>query len=166
ALTFYEGAAKTYPQTSVFAFNLWGAVGFWRPDSGPGAVRLFGVPAAVAGLALFIVVALLLLVAAWRALASGIDQGRVLPFGGIAITLLAFVTLTRIHERYLYVAVVTLAAFFAWRRMRWAFFVLSALFLVNVYFPYVYYLRYVHRPAPDFGGAFDAFYGRDIGGVR
>src|SRR5207302_6512739 len=58
------------------------------------------------------------------------------------------------------------AAFFAWRRMRWAFFVLSALFLVNVYFPYVYYLRYVHRRATDLGGAFDVFYGRDIAGVR
>src|SRR5439155_18250993 len=107
-LSFYEGAAKTYKATSVFAFNLWGAVGFWRPDSGRNAVKVFGVPAGLAGLALFVVAVLYVLFRTWRALANDVDEGRVLAFGGVAITLLAFVTLTRIHERYLYVAVALL----------------------------------------------------------
>jgi len=166
AVSFYAAAAKTYPMTSVFAFNFWGAVGFWRPDSGAQAVRVFGLPAGVVGLAVFVVVVALVLVRAWRALESGNDEGRALVFGGIAITLVAFATLTRIHERYLYVAIPLLAALVWSRRTRWALGVVSALFLINVYFPYVYYLRYVHRRAPDLGGLFDAFYGRDIAGPR
>ena len=166
AVSFYAAAAKTYPMTSVFAFNFWGAVGFWRPDSGRDAVQLFGLPAATIGLIVFSIAAVLVLLRVWRALETGETQPRTLAFGGIALTLVGFATLTRIHERYLFVAVALLAAFVSSRRMRWALAGVSTLFFLNVYFPYVYYLRYVHRPAPDLGGLFDAFYGRDVAGAR
>ena len=51
--------------------------------------------------------------------------------------------------------------------MRWlrrSFIALSVLYFVNVYFPYVYYLRYEHRPAVTLGHLFDAFYGTNFNG--
>lgn len=166
ALDFYSRAADTYPYTSVFAFNLWGTVAFWRADLGPQALETGGVPVLYVGLALFAAAALVVLARAWRALSDGQHEGRVLVFGGVAITLVAFAALTRIHERYLFLAVALLASLVAFRWLRWALAALSVLYLVNVFFPYVYYLDYVGRPAPKLGGAFDAFYGTDIGGLR
>lgn len=166
ALAFYSEAASTYSVTSVFAFNLWGVVGFWRPDLGTDAATILGVPAFFVGLALFAVAAALVLYRAWSALRDGQHEGRVLVFGGAAIVLVAFATLTRIHERYLFLAVVLLAALVAFRWIRWALVALSALYLINVFFPYVYYLEFVGRPAPKLGGLFDVFYGTDLAGWR
>jgi hypothetical protein len=168
AFDFYVRASRTYKVTSVFAFNLWGAVGFWRPDSGDGAdvVRIFGVPAVILGIVGFIALGGVVLARAWRALRAGEDEARVLVFGGVALALVAFAVVTRVHERYLFLPLALLAALIANRWMRRAFFVLSGLYMLNIYFPYVYYLRYVERPAPDLGGFFDALYGTDIGGTR
>ena len=168
ALDFYLHASRTYRVTSVFAFNLWGAVGFWKPDSGraEGVVRFLGVPAVAWGIALFVVLAAAVCVLAWRALRAGVDEGRVLFFGGAATALVAFAIVTRIHERYLFLPLTMLAVLIGIRWIRRGFVVLSVLYLVNVYFPYVYYLRYVKRPAPSLGGFFDAFYGPDIYGAR
>jgi 4-amino-4-deoxy-L-arabinose transferase-like glycosyltransferase len=168
AFDFYVRASRTYKVTSVFAFNLWGAVGFWKPDSGDGAdvVRILGVPAVIWGIVAFIALGGLVLARAWRALREGSDEGRVLVFGGVAITLVAFVVVTRVHERYLFLPLALLAVLVGQRWMRRAFVVLSALYMLNIYFPYVYYLRYVKRPAPALGGFFDALYGTDINGMR
>jgi dolichyl-phosphate-mannose-protein mannosyltransferase len=165
AVHFYEKAARTYPVTSVFAFNLWGAVSFWRGDSGPKGLHVLGLPVAVWGLILFCATAALVLVWSWRALQRGEDEGRVLVFGSVAITLAGFAVLTRIHERYLFLPLALLAMLVGIRWMRRAFVVLSALYFVNVYFPYVFYLRFKGRPAPSLGGFFDAFYG-SVGGVQ
>lgn len=166
AVSFYSRAARTYPFTSVFAFNFWGTVGFWKRDVGAEAVRFLGIPVLYVGLALFAVAATLVLVRAWRALVEGQDESRVLVFGGVAVTLVGFTTLTRIHERYLFLAVAVIAALAALRWMRWALVGLSVLFFVNVYFPYVYYVEQVGRPAPVLAGVADAFYGTDTAGAR
>jgi hypothetical protein len=71
-----------------------------------------------------------------------------------------------VHERYLFLPLALLAVFVGVRWLRRAFFVLSALYLINVFFPYVYYLRYVGRPAPSLGGLFDSFYGSGTTGVQ
>jgi predicted membrane-bound dolichyl-phosphate-mannose-protein mannosyltransferase len=166
AWDFYRQAARTYTVTSVFAFNLWGVVGFWRKDSGAEAFSVGGIAAVWIGLALFAAGGAFVLVRAWRALRDGHSEGRVLAFGGAAIVFVAFVTLTRIHDRYLFLAVGLLAGFLAFQKLRRAFLVVSALYVVNVYFPYVYYLRVEKRPAFAFAGGFDAFYGADIGGFK
>jgi 4-amino-4-deoxy-L-arabinose transferase-like glycosyltransferase len=168
AFDFYVRASRTYKVTSVFAFNLWGSVGFWKADSGDGSdvVRFLGIPAVVWGIVGFIALGGLVLARAWRALREGADEGRVLVFGGVALTLVSFAVVTRVHERYLFLPLALLAVLVPNRWMRRAFVVLTGLYLLNVYFPYVYYLDYVHRPAPKFGGFFDALYGTDIGGGR
>jgi dolichyl-phosphate-mannose--protein O-mannosyl transferase len=168
AFDFYVRASRTYKVTSVFAFNLWGGIGFWKADSGNGAdvIRILGIPAVIWGIVGFIALGGLVLARSWRALREGVDEGRVLVFGGVALTLVSFAVVTRVHERYLFLPLALLAVLVANRWMRRAFVVLSGLYLLNVYFPYVYYLDYVDRPAPKFGGFFDALYGTDIGGGR
>lgn len=159
AMRFYTHAAGTYKFTSVWAFNLWGAVGFWRPDSGTDdAVRFLGVPAVTIGLALFTAGTVALLWRAWRSMARGEREGRVLIFGGAALTCLAFAVLTRIHERYLFLAIACLAPLVAYRVMRRTLVALSVLYLVNVYFAYVYYVEYVKRKAIRIPG-YDLLYG-------
>ncbi len=166
ALSFYAHSSATYPITSVFAFNFWGVFAFWRNDVAKDAFTVFGVPALYVGLAMFAGGTALVLLRAWRSLRDGEDEGRVLAFGSVALSLVAFDTLTRIHERYLFLPLALLAAFVGIRFMRRAFVVLSGLYLVNVYFPYVYYLRYFHRKAPDLGGLFDGLFGQDFNGPR
>ncbi len=166
AFDFYAKASSTYSVTSVFAFNGWGAVGFWRPDSGPDAFRVFGIPALACGLALFSLGGAFVLARAWQSLRSGEDEGRVLVFGCASITLVGFAVLTRVHERYLFLPMALVAVFVGARWLRRAFYAISALYLINTFFPYVYYLKYVGRPAPTLGGLFDAFYGTDTGGFR
>ena len=155
---FYLGAAGTYEVTSVFAFNFWGIAGFWKPDSGSEAVRLLGIPAVWIGLTLFVGLAMAVLVRAWRALDEGEHEGRVLVFGAAALTLVAFVSLTRIHDRYLFMALAGLTVFVGFRWLRASLAALSVLYVVNVYFPYVYYLEYENLSAPRVP-FFDALYG-------
>jgi dolichyl-phosphate-mannose--protein O-mannosyl transferase len=177
ALDFYVRASRTYKVTSVFAFNFWGAIGFWKADSGnENVVRILGIPAVIWGIVLFIALGGLVLARAWRALSDGEDEGRVLVFGGVALTLVSFAVVTRVHERYLFLPIALLAVFAAHRAggdprtpRRWlrrALVVLSVLYLVNVYLPYVYYLDYVKRPSPKLWGLYDLLYGNDIGGGR
>ncbi|HVE92713.1 MAG TPA: phospholipid carrier-dependent glycosyltransferase [Actinomycetota bacterium] len=159
---FYRQASGTYKHTSVWAFNFWGLAGFWRPDSGPEAFEVFGVPAFAVGLALFVAGSALVLVQAWRRLNAGESEGRVLLFGGAAASMIAFCVLTRIHERYLFFSLVALAPLAAYRGFRRALAVLSVLFFVNVYYPYVYYTYFYeqsrNRPY-RFGSLFEGIYG-------
>jgi 4-amino-4-deoxy-L-arabinose transferase-like glycosyltransferase len=168
AVDFYLRSSRTYKVTSVFAFNFWGAVGFWKPDSGnaPEAIRILGVPAVIVGIVAFIVIGGLVGVRSWQALRGGQDEGRVLVFGGVAMALVSFAVVTRVHERYLFLPLALLAVLTANRWLRRAFVVLSGLYMLNIYFPYVYYLDYVHRPAPKLGGLYDLLYGNDIHGGR
>jgi len=138
----YYLTAPTYAFTSVNAFNFWGALGFWIPDlQGAIVYTLLGVPALWIGVLLFLAGTVAQLVRAWRALANREGDGRVLVFGFAAFTCLTFAVLTRIHERYLFDAVPALAVFVASRPMRRALVALSALLLINLYFPYVYFVE-------------------------
>jgi dolichyl-phosphate-mannose-protein mannosyltransferase len=134
---FYRTAGSVYRFTSLWAFNVWGAVGFYRPDIGPKAVMVGGVAAYYVGLAAFVVATTALMVRAWRALSRLIDTNIVAVFGAIAITCAAFALLTRMHERYLYLAVAALAPLVGQRPFRRAFATLSLFFFLNVHFVYV-----------------------------
>lgn len=166
AVEFYANAAGTYKLTSLFAFNLWGVLGSWRPDVGSDALRVFGVPAFAVGLALFSLGASLVMARAWRALVKGGLRGRVLVFGSVALSLVGFVFLTRIHERYLFVPVVLAAALVGTRPLRRAFTGLSLLYLANLVYPYLHHYRSSGRPDPWWAPIGDAFYGTQSGDGR
>jgi len=141
-VAYYYFHAPTYAFTSVNGFNFWGALGFWIPDlEGPNAYTLLGVPALWIGVLLFAAGTVALLARAWRALADHEGDGRVLVFGLAAFTCLTFAVLTRVHERYLFDAIPALAVLVASRPMRRALVALSALVLINLYFPYVYFVE-------------------------
>ena len=158
---FYRNSGSVYPFTSLWAFNLWGVAGFYRPDVGPGAVAIGGVAAFYAGLIALAAFTIALAVRAWRTLTSGVDATAVAMFGVVAVTCAAFALLTRSHERYLYLAVAGLAPFVGIRPFRWALATLSALYLLNVHFVYVFFSQHSIPP----GGAwtiqplYDAIFG-------
>ncbi len=165
AWDFYSKAAQTYKITSVFAFNFWGVLGFWKPDSGSDAFEILGLPALYWGLALFMAGTAAVIFRAWSALKRGEDEGRVLAFGSLALTLVGFAVLTRIHERYLFLPLALAATLIGIRWIRRAFIGLSVAYFVNAYFPFVYYLDFVGRPAPTLGGLADVLYGFKPGGT-
>src|SRR6266511_762094 len=118
-----------YPVTSANAFNLWGAVGFWRSDSN---YRIVGALALVAGV-------VYVLWRAHRALERGAHEGRVLTAAAAIVSLLAYTFLTRMHERYMFLALAALAPLVFIRPLRWALAGLSGLFILNLWYPYAYF---------------------------
>lgn len=144
---FYSHSASVYPVTSANAFNLWGAVGFWRTDV-PGAhgiadfgptFKVLGVPALYVGWLLFLAGTALVLWQVHRALNRGAAEARLYVSASATLGVLSFVALTRMHERYLFLGLACLAPLVTDRRLRWAFGGLSALYLVNLWWPYAYF---------------------------
>ena len=103
--------------TSANAFNIWGAAGPRRNDSwGEHVLRIAGVPALYLGIALFLAALSFVLWRVHRALARRAAAGRVLTTGAALVALLAFLTLTRMHERYLFLSLACLAPLVVDRR--------------------------------------------------
>ena len=116
---FYSKASNGYKTTSVWAFNLWGVIGFQRgdvqrraagacstwPASPPSTwVRSRSSPATA-----YVI---------WRAHRSinrGHDEARVLVASAAMTSLIAFTVLTRMHERYLFPVLACLAPLVLWR---------------------------------------------------
>jgi dolichyl-phosphate-mannose-protein mannosyltransferase len=134
---FYRSAGSVYQFTSLWAFNVWGAVGFYRRDVGPVALSIGNVAAFYVGLAAFAVATVAIMIRAWRSLGRGVDATAVAVLGAVATTCVAFALLTRMHERYLYLAVAGLAPLVGHRRFGRALLIMSALFFLNVHFVYV-----------------------------
>ena len=155
---FYGDAGSTYPYTSVWAFNLWGVAGFWRADSGADAFRLFGTPALTLGIILFAAAAAYVMIRAFRALARRSDA-EVMLAGGAAVVCLSFALLTRIHERYLFLGLACLAPLVVYPRIRAAFAALSALYMLNLYFPWVFYVEEAGRRTLKIESLFELVYG-------
>lgn len=158
-LAFYADAGSTYPYTSVWAFNVWGAAGFWRADSGADAFQVLGLSAVAVGIVAFLVAAGYVLVRAFRALAQRRSDAEVVLAGGAAIVFLSFALLTRIHERYLFMGLACLAPLVVYPRIRAAFAVLSALYMVNLWFPWVYYVEIAGSTTLNVDWLFDLVYG-------
>lgn len=137
---FYRDAGAVYPLTSLWAFNVWGIVGFYRPDSGVDAVQVLGFDAVAIGGALFVGATAALIARAWRALDRA-GSTAVATFGAAAVTMVGFACLTRSHERYLYLGVAALAPFVALRPFRWALIGLSLLLVLDLHFVYVYFVE-------------------------
>jgi dolichyl-phosphate-mannose-protein mannosyltransferase len=157
----YRQAGTLYPFTSLWAFNLWGVAGFYRPDMALDAVKLGGIPAFYIGVAAFAATTIGIAARSWKSLKEGLDTEVVLLLGTAAVTCAAFALLTRMHERYLYLAVAVLAPLVGDRRFRWALGILSACFFMNVHFVYVYYSHHAAPPgdAWTIQPLYDAFFG-------
>src|SRR5829696_471343 len=136
---FYSESASTYPFTSANAFNLWGAVGCWRHDSGSGSfVAVAGGPARYIGM---LALAAGIVVVVWRAhreIERGAVQVLVLTVAAAAVSLLAFALLTRMHERYMFYALALLAPLVFMRPIRLVLAGLSCLYGLNLWWVYAY----------------------------
>jgi Gpi18-like mannosyltransferase/putative flippase GtrA len=149
---FYQHAASVYPVTSANAFNLWGAIGAWRDDTGG---------AALLGMLAFLAAVALVLRRSHRALERGADESRMLVAAAGVVALLAFLLLTRMHERYLFLALACLAPIAFARPVRLPYAALCGLFLVNLWYPYAYFNAQWgvedFRIEPVFGAVFGGF---------
>jgi Gpi18-like mannosyltransferase len=160
-VNFYRRAGSLYPFTSLWAFNVWGAAAFYRPDVGTGALSIGGVPAFYVGLIMFSGMTAAITLRSWRTLRAGVNAEAVLLLGAAAVTCAGFALLTRTHERYLYLAIPALAPFVANDRFRWALAILSVCFVMNLHFVYVFHSQHSVPP----GGAwtipalYDGFFG-------
>jgi Gpi18-like mannosyltransferase len=139
-LRFYEQSSSVYPVTSANAFNLWGALGFWRGDStGDHVMRIAGVPALQVGMLLFAIAVGLVLWRLHRALRRGAHEARAMTLAAAVVALLAYVLLTRMHERYMFASLACLAPLVFVRPLRLAYAGLSALFLLDLWYPFAYF---------------------------
>jgi dolichyl-phosphate-mannose-protein mannosyltransferase len=134
----YRSTAATYGYTSLNAFNLWALLGWWKPD----AELVLGVSKLHWGLALFAAAYALILARLWRTP----SPARLFAAAGLAV-LCAFLLLTRMHERYAFLALPLLLM--AWGEgeedaRSWAL-ALSAPTALNLF--YVLYAYDPQRPA-------------------
>jgi hypothetical protein len=148
-LRFYRAAASGYPVTSAFAFNLWGIIGFIRPDapgvrSGDGQivpghpVTVGALSAVHVGTILLVLGAALALWRAHRAIERRGDEAVVLSVAAAATSLIAFAVLTRMHERYMFYSLAFLAPLIVVPRIRAAYVALSALYVVDLWWAYAW----------------------------
>ena len=156
---FYRHSASVYPVTSANAFNLWGALGFWRNDSVGGQVmHVAGVPALYVGTLAFLAAVVLVLWRVHRAFERGADQPRVLVVAAAVVSLLAYTLLTRMHERYMFLSLACLAPLAFARPLRFAYAALCGLFVLNLWYPYAYFNEEWHvqalAPEPLFSWVF------------
>ncbi len=139
---FDRHSTAIYPVTSANAFNIWGAVAFWRDDSVPGphadadVLRIAGVPALYVGTILFLVALGFVLWRVHRSLNRGAEEARVIATAAAVVSLIGFLTLTRMHERYMFLALVCLTPLIVNRALRPWYAALCLLFVVNLWLPY------------------------------
>jgi Gpi18-like mannosyltransferase len=139
-LRFNRHWAAVYPYSSANAFNLWGAIGFWRHDStGDHVLRVAGIPAYYAGTLAFVAVVVLVLWRVHRGLGRGADEARVLTVATVVVSLFAFTLLTRVHERYMFLSLVCLSPLVFARPLRLAYAAMSGLFVLNLWYAFAYY---------------------------
>ena len=144
-LRFLKDSAKTYPVTSANAFNFWGLFGFFRRDSDnfwndqTTVVRVLGIKANTFGTIVVLLGTIALVGVAHYAIRRGCHQGRTLVATAVAINLLAYTMLTRMHERYMFPVLACLAPLIVWRCFRAAYWTLSVLFVINLWYPFALY---------------------------
>ena len=109
-IRFYNESASIRPYTSLNAFNLWGVLGFWRNDStGVDHLTIAGLSALHVGMLLFVLGTAAVLWRLHRTIEDGAEETAALMIASASVALLAFIVLTRMHERYLLLSLVVLA---------------------------------------------------------
>lgn len=124
--------AQDYKGNSLFAYNVWGILGFWIDDGamlGPLSYRVWGILA----LAIFWIYFFILAI-----------RKKVIDVYIIStLAFLAFFFLpTRVHERYLFSAIpflILISIYLKSRLLIWTTIILSILHTINLYYVYVYY---------------------------
>lgn len=129
--------ANEYPYTSLNAYNLWGVVGFWILDS----QTWIGFSYQTIGIILFLIYSLIIL--------SLFLKKRLSLYSLAALLLLGFYFLpTRVHERYLYPAIIFLIFITMMFRSRFLLLLtglLGLLHFLNLYYVYVYYNEFYFK---------------------
>lgn len=120
-----------YSYTSLFAYNLWGIIGFWISDS-----QLWnGLSYQTWGYILFL--------SYWIIIGYFYFRKKLSVYGLATLATLGFFFLpTRVHERYLYLALLFLiltAAILKSRMLLILTAILSLIHFLNLYYVYVYY---------------------------
>ena len=129
----YQRSSSMYSVTSANAFNFWGVIGFWLPDK---TYRIAGLPASQFGLLVFILGTVFVVWQVHRSIKRGEDASRVIFLGAGILALLGYTFLTRMHERYAFLALASFAPLLFSRKIRWTYAALSVLFLLNLWWPY------------------------------
>lgn len=152
---FYQHSASVYPVTSANAFNFWGVVGFWKEDQ---TTKVLGVSALHLGMLAFLAVVVFVLWRVHKALERGANEARLYTAAAAVISLFAFVMLTRMHERYMFLALACFAPLVVARPARRWYAALCLLFVVNLWYPYAFFNAewrvQALEPQPLFGWLF------------
>lgn len=129
--------AGEYPYTSINAYNLWGVIGFWINDN-----QLWNVLS-------YQTWGYLLLAGYWILIGYFYLKRRLSLYALATLATLAFFFLpTRVHERYLYPAIIfliLLATLYKSKLLMVLTGFLSILHLLNLYYVYVYYNEFYFK---------------------
>jgi Gpi18-like mannosyltransferase len=148
---FYSHSASVHRFTSSNAFNFWGVVGSWRNDStGFHVMKIAGIPALRVGMLLFAIALVVVLWRTHRAVERGANEARLLTLAAAVTSLLGYTLLTRMHERYMFIALALFVPLIFNRPLRWTYAALSLLLLLNLWFAYAYYNVQVNVQALKF----------------
>lgn len=127
-----------YSYTSVFAFNIWSWVGFWKPDDVP----FLGINLSVWGSILLVSAAIFAVMSFRKKLG---DKTSYYMFFGV-LSLSFFVFPTRVHERYLFPVfafLITSACLKKSKSLVLLYSTFSLASFLNLYYPYAYYYKNV-----------------------
>ena len=133
---FYRESAGVYPVTSANAFNVWGIGGFWLSDSSGGGLVDIVTSPSVIGIIAFLTTTAYVISRCHRAIEGGAHEALTLTIASATVALVSYVVLTRMHERYMFVALMMFAPLAFVRPLRVAYAALSGLFVLNLWFVY------------------------------
>lgn len=129
--TLLRNMVGDYPYTSLFAYNLWGIVGFWKSDS----ILFLGLS--------YQQISILLFIAFWLLIGFMYHKKHLSLYSLATLACLAFYFLpTRSHDRYLFPAIpfLVISAFeYLSSSLMYLSILISVLHFFNLYYVYVYY---------------------------
>lgn len=137
----YLNQANLYQYSSIQAFNFWSLSGMWASDVTRGIFGLGGGAPGVMiqhktwGIILFALAYAGCLYFYWDKDRRGEDPGLNLWHTSTLVMIAFFLFPTRMHERYLYSGLfLLLGSMFLQRRLAWAFWLMSASFMANLFY--------------------------------
>ena len=117
-----------------------------------------GIPAFDVGALAFVAGTAYVIWRAHRSINRGHDEARVLVASAAMTSLIAFTVLTRMHERYLFPVLACLAPLVLWRGFRWIYATVSALFVLNLWYPFAVYNLSWKQAYPAYFAKLTTFY--------
>lgn len=130
-----------YKYTSLFAFNFWSLIGWWKDDG-----TIFILSYKIWGMILFLISTLLIFIPIFR---KKIDLSQY--FFASSLSLFSFfLLLTRIHERYLFpfLAFILITAMLRKSKFLFLVYILSSIIhFINLWFVYYYYNFVYNNPS-------------------